>query len=135
MKNLAKKLSIGALSLMLLSFNMKAQPELTKQDSIELNNINRSWIGEYDLIGTQPKKKEYRWLEEPGLYAAPFILGATLFEISYSNNNLSSSERSTLSKTTVPVLLTGVAICVGAYFLSDKIIDNRKKRKHLEKKY
>ncbi len=135
MKNLAKKLSVGVLSLMLLSSNVKAQNPLSKEDSIILNNYAKGYDLNYNPIEFSSKKKEYRWLEEPGLYAAPFIFGTVFFNISYCNNNLSSNERPFLPKTTVPIFLVGAAITTAVYIISDKIIEDRKKKRRLEKKY
>ena len=135
MNSLAKKLSVGALSLMFLFPNSKAQPQLSKEDSIILNNINRVYNIDYSPSEFPQEKIKSSIFEDPSLYAGGVLVGTSLFNIVYARNHYALSERDNLVRTTTYVYIAGVAISVGVYFISKEIIDNKKKRRRLEKKY
>ncbi len=131
MKNLAKKLSVGALSLMLLLPSLKAQTlPLSKEDSLALNNINNTYGFDYNAIGFPQKKVKKNVFEDPSLYGA-CVLGTTaLFNINYARNHYALSEREHLVKTTTWVFIVGGVTSILTYHVADKIIDNRKKKKN-----
>lgn len=137
MKNLMKKLAVGALSLTFSLSGLKAQNELTRQDSIQLDNINRvpliRNVKDSD-IGLQDKE-EYKWTQEPALYGGIVITATTLFNINYANNHLVFEDRKKMIKTTTAMYVVGIAASVSTYFIADRIIDNRKNHRKIEKKY
>ena len=134
MKNLMKKLAVGVLSLTLLTNGLKAQPQLSKEDSIILNNYDKGYDFNYPIEFSQEKVKSSVF-EDPSLYGGIVIGGATLFNIGYARNHFALEERKSLIKTATYVYLAGAAISVGAYLISEKIIENKKKRQRLERKY
>ena len=128
MNNLAKKLSVGALSLMLSLSSAKAQNHLSKKDSIILNNINQVYDINYNPIEFPQEKIRCNFLQDPSFYGGCVIGAASLFNINYARNHFALSEREQLIKTTTCVYLAGVVVSVGAYIVSKNIIKNRKKK-------